>query len=125
MNIALWVLQVLVALAFLAAGIPKATQPIAALSKRMTFVTHFPVPIVRLIGIAEILGAIGLIVPPLTHILPILAVIAAIGLGIIMVGAIVYHIQQKEYPPISATGILLILAILIIVGRIAIVPFTA
>ena len=122
MNIALWIVQALLALAFLAAGIPKATQPIDTLAKRMSFVKHFSPTIVRLIGICEILGAIGLIVPPLTHILPWLAIAAAVGLGIIMVGAIVYHISQKEYPPMSATGVLLILAILIIVGRITFAP---
>ncbi len=92
MNIALWVIQILLALAFLLAGVPKATQPITALSKRLTWAKDVPAPLVRFIGVAEILGALGLILPALTGILPWLTVAAAIGLAIVMAAAIIFHL---------------------------------
>src|SRR5689334_20513139 len=83
-SIALWVMQVLLALAFLLAGVPKASQPIPTLAKRITWANDVPAPFVRFIGVAEILGALGLILPALTGILPWLTIAAAIGLVIVM-----------------------------------------
>ncbi|HCI78805.1 MAG TPA: hypothetical protein DHW02_03860 [Ktedonobacter sp.] len=125
MNIVFWILQVLVALAFLAAGAMKTFSPISTLSKNMSWTAQTPAVLVRLIGICEILGGLGLILPPMFHILPWLTIAAAIGLAIIMVGAVIFHIARKEIPNVTPSAVLLILAILIIVGRIAIVPFTA
>src|SRR5438876_4642288 len=96
MNIALWVVQALLALAFLGAGIMKVTQPIDKLKANMSWVTHATPGIVRLVGILEILGAIGLILPALTHILPILTTFAAVGLVLTMIGAVIVHIRLKE-----------------------------
>jgi putative oxidoreductase len=79
MNIALWVVQALLALLFLLAGFPKATQPLDRLAGRMGWVKVVPQALTRFIGIAEILGAIGLILPALTHILPWLTIAAALA----------------------------------------------
>ena len=125
MNIVFWILQVLVALAFLAAGAMKTFSPISSLSKNMSWTAQMPAIFVRLIGICEILGGLGLVLPPLFHILPWLTVAAAVGLAIIMIGAVIFHIARKEMPNVAPSAVLLILAILIIVGRVAIVPFTA
>lgn len=62
------------------------------------------------IGIAEILAAIGLILPSLTRIAPGLTPLAAAGLVIVMAGAIVYHARRGEYPMVGATAVLLVLA---------------
>jgi len=122
MNIALWVIQILLALAFLAAGVPKATQPIPSLSKRLTWAKDVPAPFVRFIGVAEILGALGLILPALTGILPWLTVAAAIGLAVIMVAAIIFHLLRGETNRIAFNIVFLLLLLFVTYGRIALAP---
>lgn len=117
MNIALWIVQVLLALVFLMAGTLKATQPIEKLAQRMTWVKAVPSWAVRLIGILEILGAIGLILPIITGILPWLTSLAAVGLGLVMVGAIILHTRQREFPQVGSTVVILILALFVVYGR--------
>jgi uncharacterized membrane protein YphA (DoxX/SURF4 family) len=124
MGIVLWVLQVLLALAFLGAGIMKVSQPISNLQKNMAWVGSTPVWSVRTIGILEILGALGLILPAVTHILTWLTPVAAIGLALTMIGAIILHIRLKETNVVVAPLILLILALIIVYGRFAMVPLT-
>ena len=121
-NIVLWVVQVLLALAFLLAGVPKATQPIPALAKRITWAKDVPAPLVRFIGVAEILGALGLILPALTGIQPWLPVAAALGLAIVMVAAIIFHLARGEANRIVTNIILLALLLFVLIGRMAIVP---
>ena len=122
MNIALWVVQVLLALAFLAAGVPKATQPIPALSKRLRWAKDMPAPFVRFIGVAEILGAIGLILPALTGILPWLTIAAATGLAIVMASAIIFHLMRGETNHIASNVVFLALLLFVVYGRLALAP---
>ena len=117
MSIALWVIQGLLALAFLLAGIPKAVQPIPQLAKRLPWTGTFPGPLVRFIGVAEILGALGLILPGITHVAPFLTPLAAAGLVIVMLLASGFHIQRGELRNIGMNGVLLVLALVIAVGR--------
>ena len=77
----------------------------------------------RFIGIAELLGAVGLILPALTHIVPSLTAIAAVGLVLVMVCAIIFHISRKEYPNIGINAILLVLAAFVAYGRFVLMPF--
>src|SRR5437879_2143977 len=123
MNIALWVVQVLVAIMFLLAGFPKAFQPIDTVAKRLTWAKQVPAWLVRFIGIAELLGGVGLILPALTHIVPSLTAIAAVGLVLVMVCAIIFHIARKEYSNISVGVILLVLAAFVAYGRFVLMPF--
>lgn len=122
MNIALWVIQALLALAFLGAGIMKVSQPIDRLKKNMSWVESYSPAIVRLVGILEILGALGLILPAITHILPWLTPIAAIGLVLTMIGAVIVHLQRKETSHLAAPIVLLILALVIVYGRFVLLP---
>jgi putative oxidoreductase len=124
MNIALWVAQVLLALAFLAAGVPKAIQPIPTLAKRITWAQDVPESFVRFIGVAEILGALGLILPALTGALPWLTVAAAIGLAIVMVAAIIFHILRGETNRIAFNIVFLLLLLFVTYGRLALAPLT-
>jgi putative oxidoreductase len=119
MNIVLWVIQGLLALAFLLAGIMKAFRPLATLKKNMSWVNSFPGPFVRFIGGAEILGAIGLILPAATGIAPWLTVAAAVGLIVVMVSASIYHASRREMSSIGTNIVLLLLAAFIVVGRLA------
>jgi DoxX-like family len=85
MNIALWIVQVLLALLFLFAGGTKLVLPIAEMTKQ----TAMPGLFLRFLGVAEVLGALGLILPGLLRIRPGLTPLAAAGLLIIMIGATV------------------------------------
>jgi uncharacterized membrane protein YphA (DoxX/SURF4 family) len=124
MNIALWVVQILLALAFLAAGVMKSSQPIDKLKQNMEWVKHVSPPFVRIVGILELLGGLGLILPAVTHILPWLTAVAAVGLVLAMIGAAITHIALKDYKGMSAPIVLLILALFIAYGRFAVVPLS-
>ena len=88
-TIVLWILQVLLAALFLLSGVMKLLMPAAELTKQSQFSATF----LRFIGVCEIVGAIGLILPALTRIKPALTPIAAACLVIIMIGATVTTIQ--------------------------------
>jgi hypothetical protein len=123
MNSVLWIVQGVLAVLYLVAGVPKATWPIATLSKRVSWMGTVPAGLVRFIGVAEILGAIGLILPMLTGILPGFTVAAATGLVILQVCAAVFHISRREQlANLPANALLLLLALLVVMGRVLIVP---
>jgi uncharacterized membrane protein YphA (DoxX/SURF4 family) len=122
MNIALWIVQILLALAFVMAGTMKATQPAEKLASRMKWVNALRPQIVRLIGILEVLGAIGLILPVVTGIWPWLTPVAAIGLALTMIGAMILHTRRGEFPNLSTNLVLLLLAAFVAVGRFVVGP---
>lgn len=117
MNVVLWIAQSLLAGLFLIAGLTKATQSREGLAARMPWVEDFSDGQVRIIGIIEALAGIGLVLPALTGILPILAPIAAAGLVITMIAAIAVHLRRKEYPGIAFNVVLLLLAAFVAWGR--------
>lgn len=94
MNIALWVVQALLALLFLFAGGMKLVMPIEEMLKQMPLT--LPGWFVRFIGVVEVLGGIGLILPWLLNIRPGLTPLAAAGLVIVMIGAIVYTVAAGD-----------------------------
>lgn len=97
MFIALWILNGLLALAFIAAGAMKVARPKPALvASGMGYAEDFSAPSIKLIGAAEVVGGIGLILPLLTDIAPILTPIAAAALTVIMIGATVVHVRRHE-----------------------------
>ena len=122
MNIVLWIIQILLALAFLMAGTMKATQPAEKLASRMKWVNALRPQIVHLIGILEVLGAIGLILPVVTGIWPWLTPVAAIGLVLTMIGAMILHTRRGEFPNLSTNLVLLLLAAFVAVGRFVVGP---
>lgn len=121
MNVALWVVQGLLAAAFLLAGGIKLTQPIDTQAKSMDWVRAVP-SLVRFIGTAEVLGAIGLILPMVTHLLPWLTVAAGAGLALVMVSAAAFHLSRGEASRVPVNAVLLILAVFVVIGRWVIVP---
>jgi len=122
MSIALWVVQVLVAVAFLGAGATKLSQPKEKLLKNMAWVDDFSQPTARIIGALEILGAIGVVVPALTGILPWLTPLAALGLVLLMLGAALTHLRRTEYGYIIMNAVLLVLAAFVVWGRFFVLP---
>jgi uncharacterized membrane protein YphA (DoxX/SURF4 family) len=117
MSIALWIVQGLLAVAFLGAGATKLSQPKEKLLKNMPWVEDFSQPAVRLIGAAEVLGALGVVLPALTGVLPWLTPLAALGLVLLMVGAALTHLRRKEYGNVAINAVLLVLAAFVAYGR--------
>ncbi|MER5474460.1 DoxX family protein [Streptomyces sp. NPDC002685] len=96
MDVAYWIVAALLAAFYLYAGGMKVLQSQERLQPMMGWVDRVPMPLVRVIGTLEVLGAAGLILPPLTGIAPWLAVAAATGLVLIQVGGIVVHVSRGE-----------------------------
>lgn len=96
MNIAYWIVAGLLALFYLYAGAMKVFRSRDQLRPMMAWVDRIPLPAVRALGTVEILGATGLILPPLTGIAPWLALAAAIGFVLLQIGAIVVHLTGED-----------------------------
>ncbi|QIS11017.1 DoxX family protein [Nocardia arthritidis] len=118
MNIWLWVLQSVLAAVFAAAGLYKLLAPRAALADNLgDWVNAVPAPVVKSLGLVEALGAIGLIAPAITGIAPILTPIAAVGVGVVMMGAIAVHARRGEYVQIEGNFVLAVMAVAVAWGR--------
>jgi uncharacterized membrane protein YphA (DoxX/SURF4 family) len=119
MNIALWVIQLLLGFGFLAAGSMKLTRPRLALARQVGWgwVEDFSNAQVKGIGTLEVLAAIGLVVPPLVHIAAFLTPLAAVGLVLLMGGAAATHLRRGEPPMLAINGLWLVLAAVVAFGR--------
>lgn len=118
MNTILWISQGILAAMFLMVGISKSTQPIEKLLKSgISWADRFPTSTVRLIGISELIGGLGLILPWWLNLFPILTPIAAIALGFVMVLAIFHHAKHKESKGIAVNIVLLTLLAFVAYGR--------
>ncbi len=116
MNIALWIVAGLLALAFLGAGAMKATKSKEDIvAGGMGWAEDFSPAMIKVIGIAEVLGAIGLILPPLVDVAPVLSPIAALALAGTMVGAVLVHAKRKE--PVAPALVLGLLSLFVGIGR--------
>jgi putative oxidoreductase len=98
LHIGLWVAQVLLALAFGMSGLMKLGTPYAELAAKFAWARATAEPLVKFIGIAEVTGALGLLLPSLTRIKPMLTPLAAAGFVVIMVLATALHLRLGEMP---------------------------
>ncbi|GAA2383254.1 membrane protein [Catellatospora methionotrophica] len=110
MELAYWIVAGLLAAFYLYAGGMKVARSKEQLQPMMGWVDRVPMPLVRTIGVLEILGAAGLILPPLTGVAAWLAVAASIGLLLIQVGGIAVHLSRGEARLIGLNIALLITA---------------
>jgi uncharacterized membrane protein YphA (DoxX/SURF4 family) len=118
MNLALWIIAIVLAVGFTASGLMKIVRTKEQLmSSGMGWAQDFSPSAIRLIGFAELLGAIGLILPVALHTAPILVPLAAVGLALTMIGAAVVHARRKEWPFIAVNALLLALAVIVAWGR--------
>jgi len=124
MNIAIWIAQGLLALVFAGAGISKLMQPYDKMAERMGYVKDFSPGAIRGIGVVEVLGAIGVILPALVGALrvPWLVPLAAFGLALNMAGAMATHLRRREVPMMVGNLVLLALAAFVAYGRLVAVP---
>ena len=123
MNVVLWIVAGLAAAAFLMAGAMKLMQG-KKVEEKMAWAKHYSDAGIRGIGAAEVAGALGLILPAITGIATWLVPTAALGLVIVMIGAIVRHVRDGEpVPAYAAPTVLGILALFVAIGRIWLAPF--
>ena len=96
MKIAYWIVAALLGALYLFAGGKKLAQSKEQLAPMMGWVDTVPMTVVRLIGVVEVLGVLGLVLPPLTGIAPVLALLAAAGFLVLQVLATGLHLSRGE-----------------------------
>jgi uncharacterized membrane protein YphA (DoxX/SURF4 family) len=118
MKTLLWTLQIVLAAIFAGTGALKLIPSRERLAKAVGgWVNDVPPQLIKLLGLAEVLAAIGLIVPPLVDIAPILTPIAATGLVLTMIGAIATHARRREFLNVAVNVVLAIMAVVVAWGR--------
>jgi putative oxidoreductase len=122
LHVALWVAQALLGAAFILAGSSKALQPMSNLATQMPWTAVVGEPLTRFIGISELLGGLGLILPAATRIRPILTPLAAAGVTLVMILAAVFHAARGEWSALPVNFFLGGLAAFIAWGRYSKVP---
>lgn len=119
-NVIAWVLQGLLAAVFLFHGIMYTVSP-APMVRSMREQGHWPPALPSwfrvFIGAAELLAALGLVLPGLLHLLTFFTPLAAVGLAVVMIGAIVYHVRRREVAVLPGVALLLILTVAVAVIR--------
>lgn len=126
-SIGLWIGQMLLAAVYLMAGWMKLSQPMADLATMgMGYTLEMPELFIRFVGLMEILGAIGLIAPAASRIMPILTPLAALGLSVVQVAAIILHATRGETAmTLPMNLILLALSLFVLWGRLRKSPIAA
>lgn len=117
LRIALWIVQALLGLAFTFAGILKTTTPIDELAAQMVWPGAVPAALVRFIGVSELLGGIGLVLPSLTRVQPKLTPLAAAGLTLVMILAALFHVTRGEMSALPINAVMGGLAVFVAWGR--------
>lgn len=117
LDIALWGAQVVLAIVFFLAGVFKASQPIDEIAHDVPWVIIVPVWLVRMIGVAEIAGSIGLLLPAALRVVPALTPLAGVGLTTVMVFATGFHLWRAEWRSIVVTLVLGGMAAFVAWGR--------
>lgn len=123
-HVTLWAAQILVAL-FLITGAALKFQPIEKITPMMPWTGQVPAAVVRWLGVIDLLGALGLILPSLLRMKPLLAVWAAIGVVVLMICATVFHVSRGEASVIGMNIFCAFIAIFIAWGRLKKAPITA
>jgi uncharacterized membrane protein YphA (DoxX/SURF4 family) len=118
MEIALLTAQLLLAAIFVATGLTKLTQPRAKLAAGpMGWAADVTDVEFRTVGLLEVLGALGLVLPGALGIAPLLTPLAAVGLALTMVGAIATHVRMGETDRLAVPIVLLVLAVFVAIAR--------
>ncbi len=125
LHYSLWSAQVLLALVFAMTGFMKLTIPAADLAHAMPAGIGLSIPLIRFIGVAELAGAIGLVLPAATRILPLLTPIAAGALAVVMALAALLHAWRSEIGSLAVVLVLGVIALFITWGRITRAPIPA
>src|SRR4051794_14079399 len=118
METVLWIMQALLALIFLATGLTKLTQPrLRMAAGPMRWAADVSDARFRTVGLLEVLGAMGLILPGALAIAPMVVPLAATGLALTMVGAIRTHLRYRETERLAVPIVLLLMALFVAIER--------
>jgi hypothetical protein len=117
LHIALWIVQGLLFIAFGMAGLLKLGSPLDQLAQKMSWVSALPPWVVRFIGLSELSGALGMVLPSLTRIRPGLTALAGLGLAVVMLLAAALHLSRGELNHLPVNLVLGGLAALVAWGR--------
>ena len=117
LHVGLWVAQVALALVFTMSGFPKVAKSLADISQSVPVLATMPGALVRFIGASELIGAVGLILPAVTRIKPVLTAWAAVGLATVMVLASLFHLSRGQVEMLPVTVLLGGIAAFIAWGR--------
>lgn len=116
MNVTLWIVQIILAAGFVYSGWMK-TIRIESSKKTWAWVNDVRKSLVVLIGIAELLGALGLVLPWALNITPVLTPIAAMALAAVVLLGMLFHIRRKEYRELGVNIFFIVLALIVAFGR--------
>ena len=120
MDTVLWIGQGILAAIFLGSGIAKSTMSKKRLiDSGQTGVVFFPLPAIRFIAALELLGVLGIILPWLTGIAPVLTPLAAVGFAGLMIGASITHTKLREPRNVAINAAIFAVAVFVAVGRFA------
>ena len=120
-NTALWIASGLLALVMVAAGGTKLAVPREKLLDKMKWAASWSDGRFKLLGLAEVLGGVGVIVPSATGIVPVLTPIAALCLVVLMVGAVKTHIDLNEAPMAGGPAFFAALGVFVALGRFGVI----
>jgi hypothetical protein len=124
MNLALWIVAGLLSVSYLIAGCAKLIMPKEMYAAKVRWAEEFSAGSIKAIGALEVLAAVGLVLPAALDIAPVLVPLAALGLVIIMVGALITRIRRHEAKYMVADLVYLVLAGFVAWGRFGPEPFT-
>jgi len=119
-NIVAWVLQGLLAVAFVLHGVLYALSPepmVRSMREQGTWPPAIPAWFRVFIGVAELLAAVGLVLPGLLHVLTFLTPLAAAGLVVVMISAAVFHLRRRELVAVPPVAVLLVLSAVVVFLR--------
>ncbi len=125
LRIALWIAQAIVFVVFVGSGFVKLTMPIPELSAMMPWTGQYSPSFVRFIGMVDMAGGLGILLPALTRIKPTLTVWAALGCATLQVLAIAFHVSRSEFMVLPLNFVLLPLSLFVLWGRSKRAPITA
>ncbi|MFC9502789.1 DoxX family protein [Streptomyces sp. NPDC057002] len=118
MNVTLWIIASVLAVAFLGAGLTKILQPKEKLAtSNMGWAEDFSPGAIKAMGGLQVAAAIGLTLPAVLDILPVFVPLAALGLAVMMIGAAIVHLRRKEATMIVPNLALCLLAVIVAWGR--------
>ncbi|PXY20771.1 DoxX family protein [Prauserella muralis] len=127
MNVALWVVAGLLAAVYLVAGTGKLIMPkerLVAIGANARWAEDFSPGAIKTIAALELLAAVGLILPAVLDIAPVLVPFAALGLVVLMAGAVITRVRRHELTFMAGDLVYLALAVFVVWGRFGIEPFT-
>ncbi|MGP4115263.1 DoxX family protein [Streptomyces sp. 4N509B] len=117
MNVLLWIVQAFLAAMFGMSGLVKLAQPKDRLAEKYPWMRDTSTRLVWCVGVVEILGAVGLVLPAATGVAPVLTPLAGTGFAVMTALAIGLHVRRREPSGVAVTAVLFVLSALVAWGR--------